>query len=451
MSTPAVASTALVLLGHGSHVTPETGGLVWRSVDALRSLGVADEVTAAFWTEMPSFRGAVESLQASDMTLVPLFTARGFFTQAVIPAEVELTGRITSRAGRVLRYAPPLTEHPRLSEIVSSRIRRHLTAYRLDLSRVSVLLIGHGTPLSPESREATLRQQESLQEQLSEAEVRAVFLDDSPGLQEAYRITSRPYLLVVPFFLALGSHVTLDIPRALGVREQGTPAQVCGRIVFITEPVGTGEDLAEIILDLARLVDAPLRAPAPGSPWECFPRSGLDELIQEVESQGLLRFGELLLTPSEVRPVHRPGSQTFEDPAGLRRFLREHPFRPLATSRDLPGGWRMPVLKPQRLHAIVETVYPGAVADWARGRRGESVPGSLQSTASRQVGRFRQLGELSLDACALAVQRICSRCIRHPTWFDAAAPPDSIPCFEPCNWWMSRVLEEGDTEGPAEP
>ena len=41
-------NTALVLAGHGSHLSPDTAGVVWEQVDKLRALKVADEVTAAF-------------------------------------------------------------------------------------------------------------------------------------------------------------------------------------------------------------------------------------------------------------------------------------------------------------------------------------------------------------------------------------------------------------------
>ncbi|MFN7827458.1 MAG: CbiX/SirB N-terminal domain-containing protein, partial [Acidobacteriota bacterium] len=97
--------SALILAGHGSHISPNTAGLVWRHVDYLRSQGVADEVTAAFWKEKPSFARVLETVTAPAVTIVPLFTSRGFFTQLVIPAEMGLTGELTHRDGREIRYA----------------------------------------------------------------------------------------------------------------------------------------------------------------------------------------------------------------------------------------------------------------------------------------------------------------------------------------------------------
>ena len=54
-----MSEIALVLAGHGSHISPHTAGIVWRYVDLLRLWGVADEITACFWKEPPAFRPGI--------------------------------------------------------------------------------------------------------------------------------------------------------------------------------------------------------------------------------------------------------------------------------------------------------------------------------------------------------------------------------------------------------
>src|SRR5690606_36572589 len=83
-------STALILAGHGSHISANTAGLVWDAVDALRRMSVADEITAAFWKEMPSYATVFDSIISEDITILPLFTAQGYFTRTVLPAETGL-------------------------------------------------------------------------------------------------------------------------------------------------------------------------------------------------------------------------------------------------------------------------------------------------------------------------------------------------------------------------
>jgi sirohydrochlorin cobaltochelatase len=230
--------TALVLVGHGSHISPETAGIVWEQVDRFRAVNVADEVTAAFWKEMPSFHQVLDTLAADDVTIVPLFTARGYFTQTVIPAEMGLTGALTQRGGRTLRYTPTLGGHPYLTEIVRRHITDALRQSGAAPSDVAVAIIGHGTRRSPDSRRATLEQAE--QAGALAAESVAVFLDDSPSVPDLFTLTSKPIVIAVPFFLALGSHTTIDVPGEIGLAPGETMGHINGRTVYYTPPVGVG-------------------------------------------------------------------------------------------------------------------------------------------------------------------------------------------------------------------
>lgn len=441
-----MTTSALVLAGHGSHISPHTAGLVWKHVDRLRAADVADEVTAAFWKETPSFHRVFDSLTAADITIVPLFTAHGFFTRTVIPAEMGLDGPLTRRDGRTLRYARTLSEHPRLAKIVQQRIEEALALSGVPADRTAAAIIGHSTRRDPESRRATEAQAELIREEGIVAEVVAVYLDDSPGIAEVYDITSAPNIIAVPYFLALGSHTTLDVPSALGLEPGQTVGHVRDRTVYYTPPVGVEESLQDVILELAHDAGAPLRSGRPGgSAWDCFPAAGRDDLITAVRQAGAMRFGQLLLTPSEVRPVADGGEshlQVIDDPSALRRCIRENPFRPLATTLDLPGGWRVPISRIERLHAVVETVYPGVAADWSAYRRGEFAVETLDATSARQAGMYRALAALDHTQRADTVQRICRHCLRHPTWFDSALSP--IPCGEACAVWMSAALESTD-------
>src|SRR4051794_33513362 len=243
-----MSRTALVLAGHGSQLSPETAGIVWEQVDKLRKHNVADEVTAAFWKETPSFHQVINTLAADEVTVVPVFTAQGYFTQTVIPAEMGLSGRLTERDGRTIRYTPTLSEHPYLSRIVRQRVATALAQSGADASNVAVAIIGHGTRRSPESRRATLDQADQVRDLAAES--LAVFLDDSPSISDIYRLTTRPVIIAVPFFLALGSHTTIDVPTELGFPSGSVFGQVNGREVHYTLPVGVGADLDQTILEL---------------------------------------------------------------------------------------------------------------------------------------------------------------------------------------------------------
>lgn len=438
-------STAIVLAGHGSHISPHTAGLVWEHVDGLRALGLVDEVTTAFWKEAPSFHEVFNSLIASDVTIVPLFTAQGYFTQTVIPAEMGLDGPLTMRDGRTFRYARTLSEHPYLSQIVRQRVRDALQVLGAAPSETAVAIIGHSTRRNPESRRATEAQARMIRASEPVAEVVDVYLDDSPSIDAVYTLTSAPTLIAVPYFLALGSHTTQDVPGELALEPGQTSGQVRGRRVYYTSPVGVEQSMREVIIELARAAGTPLYEARDGSAWDHFPAVGRDDLITAVNEAGQMQFGQLLLTPHEARP-HGCETQleTLTSPSALRASVREQPFRPLATSTDLPGGWRVAVNGPAMLHAVVETVYPGAVADWAAHRRGRLHLETLASTAARQTGMYRALS--GYDHSADIVARVCGGCVRYPTWFFGNSPAGAIPCAEACNMWMTKALEAAQRE-----
>jgi sirohydrochlorin cobaltochelatase len=384
--------TALILAGHGSHISPETAGIVWEQVDKLRALHVADEVTAAFWKEMPSFHQVIGTLAADDITIVPLFTAQGYFTQTVIPAEMGLTGTLTQRDGRTIRYAPTLSEHPHLSQVVRGRVESALAQSGANPAETAVVLIGHGTRRNPESRTATRAQAEAVRDMAAQS--LAVFLDDTPAIADIYTLTSAPTIIAVPFFLALGSHTTIDVPGELGLAPGQTVAQIHGRTLYYTPPVGVDGDLDHMILELARASGAPLYEPSQASAWDGFPTAERDALIEAVRANGWIEFGQLTLSLHEVRPTDIDMEAVIveiDTPAALRDHVRRSPFRPLATSTDLPGDWVVRIDKRAQIHAVVETVYPGAVAEWARREALAITP--LDALAARQTGNYRGIGE----------------------------------------------------------
>lgn len=434
--------TALILAAHGSHISPHTAGLVWSYVDQLRALGVADEITAAFWKETPSLHQVLNTVISDQIVVVPVFTAAGYFSQQVVPAEMGLTGEITHRAGRTIYYTRTIGEHAYLGQVVRQRIEDVLTTHQLDPQQVAVALIGHGTPRSPESRDATHQQAQALQAQNWAAEVVDVYLDDEPHIPTIYTRTQAPVIIAVPYFLAPGSHVTHDVPAALGMPLDRVSAEVNGRQIYYTPPAGTDDVICRVILELARDTDLPFNEDPAQNQWRGFPQAGADQLLAEVRKNGIMRFGQIQLSQSEVKPLHSINAgEPLGHPAVLRQHVREQPFRPLVVSDDLPGGWHLPVTDPEMLPSVVETIYPGALADWAANQTSQFHPGSLEAVSQRQVGMFRDIHLMPVPAVEDAVNTICGRCVRHATWFYQQSPKDTIPCSEPCNWWMSRVKE----------
>ncbi|MFZ4816810.1 MAG: CbiX/SirB N-terminal domain-containing protein [Phototrophicaceae bacterium] len=432
------AKTALILVGHGSHISPNTAGFVWRYVDQLRAMGVADEITACFWKEQPSFADVLRSVTAPDVTIIPVFTAQGFYTREVIPAEMGLTGALTVRDGKTIRYGKTLGEHPDINVIVRQRVQTALAQHKLDPAQTTVALIAHGTKRHPDSRNATREQVAKLQAANLVHAVIEGYLDDAPDIPSIYERAPTPYILAVPFFLTPGSHVTIDVPEALGLGSAWY-REFNGKALHYTDPIGTDSVITAMILDLAEAAGMPEADYIPND-WTGFPLGGRDVLLDTLQRDGQVIFGELMVFPEAIFPASAIASGDYglplHKPSVIRYLLRVDPFRPLASGLDLPEGWHVELQTPEQAHAVLETVYPGAVADWALSQQGKFQPNTFEAVIARQVGDYRALAALSGEQVAARVETVCSRCCKHPTWHsphDAAA----IPCAEPCNVWLS--------------
>ncbi len=442
------ARTAIVLAGHGSHISPETAGLVWDVADRIRAMGVVHEVAAAFWKEQPSFHDVLRSIEADDITVIPVFTARGFFTQEVIPAEMGLTGPITYRDGKTIRYTKTLSETPFLNEVVLKRVRDAMTRTKgicrdivtMKPQECAVAIIGHSTKRNPESRKAAEACVQFISDNIELKEVVAVFLDDDPPIKAAFSLTTAPLLIAIPLFIAAGSHVTIDVRSELGLREHQNQRAFAylSRELVMTDPAGVDPTLIDALLNLAKDAGVPLRPPATRLSTTGFPAAGCSELWETVTEKGAMRFGQLHLTPTQIDMPADDVSMKLPDE---RIRVTKAGFRPLASARTLPPKTTpLYIRHATDLHYFVESVYPGAVADWALARQGKFIPNTFEACIGRQVGQFKQLEGLAQEKRADLVSRICGRCIKHPSWFDGEI--GDIPCAEPCNFWLSAALRE---------
>lgn len=438
-----MSGTALILAGHGSHVSANTAGIIWSAVDRLRRWGVADEITACFWKETPPFSQVLDTVEADDVVIVPVFTARGYFTGEVIPTELGMAGNISVRDGKRIQLTRPLGEHPHLGSIVERQLRAIIDRYKLAPDQTAAAIIGHGTSRNRQSRDTARNQAGRIRELNWLGEAVDVYLDDEPDIPSVYQRTSAPHIIALPYFVADGSHVRHDIPRALGIAEMDAVNRVNGRYVYYCEPVGSDESICQLILDLARETGLPFLRKSTAGNWRHFPRAGSRALLQALESERILQFGQLML--SQERAWHRDNvdeGKGFTSPAALRAFLRERPFRPLATSADLPAGWRVDLDDAQDAQAVIETIYPGLIADWAANRRGALKCESLEDIGRRQSGMFKDIHRLPQKVIKMTLDKICRNCVREPTWWSASGNGGAtLPCRSACNLWLSTARQ----------
>ena len=95
------ADTALLIVAHGSTVNPDSSTPTLEHAAEIRRRNIFADVECVFWKEEPSLRDALFLFDAEsirEVYVVPNFISEGYFTQTVVPRELELNGRITKRS-----------------------------------------------------------------------------------------------------------------------------------------------------------------------------------------------------------------------------------------------------------------------------------------------------------------------------------------------------------------
>jgi len=117
--------SALLIVAHGSTVNPDSSAPTLAHAAEIRRRQVFVDVECAFWKEEPSLRDALFLFDPNlvrEVRVVPNFISEGYFTQTVVPRELELNGRITERSnGQIWKYCEPVGNHPMMTELLLKR------------------------------------------------------------------------------------------------------------------------------------------------------------------------------------------------------------------------------------------------------------------------------------------------------------------------------------------
>ena len=199
-----------------------------------------------------------------EVYVVPNFISEGYFTQTVIPRELELSGRVTERInGQRWNYCEPVGSHPTMTELLLQRARE--VAPDVPESETSLLIVGHGTSLNDNSAVAAKREVEAIRQRNRYAAVLNVYMEEAPLVADWAKLTRTPNVVVVPFFISDGLHSYEDIPVLLGIdsapsgpasaRQQAgevfrrNPHHLHGRALYYASAIGTDARFADVIVD----------------------------------------------------------------------------------------------------------------------------------------------------------------------------------------------------------
>ncbi len=263
---------SLVIVAHGSHLNPESAVPTHTHANTIRNTGVFEEVRTGFWKEEPSLREVLRTARGDDIYVVPLFISEGYFTEQVIPRELRLEGwdrelwdsdgisadtatLLASDIDTEVHYCGPVGTHEAMTDVL---IRRAVSVTGDDElgEGFGFAVVGHGTERNENSAKAIEYHTERIRKTGRFDEVKALFMDEKPEVDDITAQFESRDIIVVPLFIADGFHTQEDIPEDMGLTEDyqngyAVPATVEGHRIWYGGAVGTEALTAEVILERA--------------------------------------------------------------------------------------------------------------------------------------------------------------------------------------------------------
>jgi sirohydrochlorin cobaltochelatase len=266
------SDAALVVLGHGTVLNDQSAAPVFQHAAELRRRKIFREVREAFWKQEPQVKKVLAEISPPRIFIAPLFISDGYFSTEIIPKEIgfNFPDNLKLKAGNSeLHYCRPIGSHESMTKVILSRAAEVVKQFPFPRApkklETTLFIAGHGTERNANSRVAIERQAELIRAQNIYADVRAIFLEESPRISACFEIAKTKNLVIVPFFISDGLHSVEDIPVLLGEPERivkerlavgqptwRNPTEKNGRLVWYSPAVGSDPGMADLILERVR-------------------------------------------------------------------------------------------------------------------------------------------------------------------------------------------------------
>ena len=247
---------ALVIVGHGSHLNEDSSLPVYKHAARIREQYPEeyDEIVECFWKEEPSIRHVLDTVESEEVYVVPAFISEGYFTQQVIPRELGLTGPVTRKGNKTIRYAGPLGTFEGMADVILERAEDLLRGKEIPPGRRALVLLGHGTDMNKNSGGVIYLNADRVRKRKVYDLVEVGFLDQDPEIGEVVENVPAENVVLIPVFIAEGWHTRETIPEDLGLAGEVTVKVTAGgeKTIFYGAPVGTHPSMAGLIAARAR-------------------------------------------------------------------------------------------------------------------------------------------------------------------------------------------------------
>lgn len=488
-------NSALLIVGHGSTENPDSSTPYFDHAAEIRKRGLFAEVHVCFWKEEPSMREALLMIDAPEVYIVPDFISEGYFTQDVIPRELQLDGPTTIHDGKKLHYTLPVGVHRSMTDLILRRA--HEVAPDASPEDTTLIITGHGTGLNQNSTKAIRDQADLIAESGAGYKlVTDAYMEEQPFIAEWDKISETPNVVVVPFFISDGLHSYQDIPVMLGIEAEVGPAasqtqvfrqnphRLRGKTLYYSSAIGTEPLIADVILDQISDFDAKHKPENPTISMAATLPGQLKQLVRD----GIRRIGQIDIQPDlcefDYALFHMDDEDLATQPAfgGLEQYHGPDAAREISTysedgeyrftkgKTNLRRGWIMTLASEEEMLRALDQFYPGCTALFIRHGEGTLSIEGLREKLSRQTGMYRYAGSISDAGAQKLVQKVCGpahNCAKKILWkIDSETPLDdseasrfegivgdipkdqAIPllCREACNHFVAECRKAAKAE-----
>ncbi len=254
-----------ILAAHGAGDDSPSNRYIRQLAETLNRMGEFAEVICAFRKGTPTFSDVLERVRTRQVIVLPIMTSEGYFSRKVLPrslAESPGSGDLN------VTIMAPLGTNPAIIEITEEIIVDAATAMRFSPDDAEIILAGHGTRQFAGSCSRTVEVAEALGKRHADWSIRTAFLDETPYLADVDLAAMNRPVIAVPFLIGGGQHVSIDIPRLLGISESGSEStpplfgRIGNRVRVCTTAVGMHRRIPGLVRNLFRAASPKTQAGA---------------------------------------------------------------------------------------------------------------------------------------------------------------------------------------------
>ena len=258
------SAVAVVLASHGSSSHERINRPMFELAEKIASkLDVF--VTPAFLDGQPDVRSIANEIYQSQIVVIPFMASNGYYTDVVFKKAFSKT----ICGEKQVHMSPAIGTYSELVGLVETRIEKLTAAYSAsELKESTFVVVGHGTRKNKNSCRSTIDLVKSLRGRRPALEIQFAFIDQNPSVGHIIQRIQTRNVVVLPFMMGLGPHVTQDIPNAFGVTdfdqvvfkdefEFPFEQKVVGRIgrienVVCDQPIGNYSELSDLCVSIAK-------------------------------------------------------------------------------------------------------------------------------------------------------------------------------------------------------